>query len=190
MSEEPGETGRTIFQMLHHAFITGDLAGVRAASGEPADFPNCIQPRELGCGDHPLEYAIYWSPLSFVAKLLDAGADPNYHAPAGFPSLMAALSTDRTDRTTLIGLLLTRGAKPARRGNNDWTPLHYAVARRDLDAIRLLLAHGADPLARTGIDDRTTPLEDAEAAGFTEGVTLIRSLGCPPSEFPPGHDEN
>ena len=109
MSEEPGETGRTIFQMLHHAFITGDLAGVRAALGEPADFPNCIQPRELGCGDHPLEYAIYWSPLSFVAKLLDAGADPNYHAPAGFPSLMAALSTDRTDRTTLIGLLLTRG---------------------------------------------------------------------------------
>jgi hypothetical protein len=176
MPEDQRETGRR-FQVLHHAYRTGDLAGVRAALGEPADFPNCIQPREFGCGDHPLEYAIYWSPLSFVARLLDAGADPNYHDPAGFPSLMAALSTDRTDRAALVALLLARGAEPAQRGNNDWTPLHYAVARRDLDAIRLLLAHGADPLARTGIDDRTTPLEDAEAAGFTEGATLIRGAG-------------
>jgi hypothetical protein len=54
-------------------------------------------PLELGLG-HSLEYAIYWCPLDFVAKLLLEGANPNYGDHAGVPALIGALSTQRSDR--------------------------------------------------------------------------------------------
>jgi ankyrin repeat protein len=140
----------------------------------PPDFPNCRQPLELAVGDYPLEYAIYWSPLAFVEQLIALGADPNYPDQAGFPSLIATLSSARRDTYEILILLLENGADIGQRGLNDWTPLHYAVVQRDLKAVQMLLAHGADATLKTRIDDCTTPLEDAEAIGFKEAVTLIR----------------
>ena len=55
-------------------------------------------PFELGLG-HPLEYAIYWSPVQFIEELIGVGADPGYEDDAGFPALHAALSTSRKDRS-------------------------------------------------------------------------------------------
>jgi ankyrin repeat protein len=165
------------FKAADKAYREGDLDGVRSALGDPPDFPNCMQPFDLGMGDDPLGYAIYWSPLPFIAQLLDLGANPNYPDPGGFPSLIAAMSSDRPDKHELLRLLLARGASVEQRGHNDWTPLHYAVVQRDLAAVRLLLEHGADPSARTRIDERSTPVEDAAAAGFTEGLALLRSHG-------------
>lgn len=60
------------------------------------------------------------------------------------------------------------------RGVNDWTPLHYAVAIRDAEAIHLLLAAGADPSLKTRVDDYTTALAEADAAGFEAGASLLR----------------
>jgi hypothetical protein len=40
---------------------------------------------------------------------------------------------------------------------------------------------GADPTLRTRIDDFTTALEDAEAAGFAEGALLLRQAMAPGS---------
>jgi Ankyrin repeats (many copies) len=74
-----------------------------------------------------LEYAIYHGPLPFVRELLELGADPNYQDHAGFPALIAALSTDRPDRSQLIELL-DAGADIEARGIHDRTPLHYAAA--------------------------------------------------------------
>lgn len=164
------------FKDVDGAFREGDLEALKSALGDPADFPNCLQPFELAVGDYPLEYAIYWSPLSFIATLMEIGADPNYPDRSGFPSLIAALSSDRGDRLELLNLLLQWGAYLDQRGLNDWTPLHYAVNQHDLEAIRLLLRHGADPALRTRIDDCTTPLEDARAAGFAEAVDLFEGI--------------
>ena len=131
------------------------------------------EPLELAVGDHPLEYAIYWSPLAFIARLIGIGADSNYLPNAGFPSLFAALSSDRPDKNEVLELLLESGADVGQRGVNDWTPLHYAVVERDLEAVKILLAYGADPNLRTRIDHYTTPIEDAEALGFTAAVELM-----------------
>lgn len=162
-----------LFQAIDDAFKAGDFDGLGKALGGSAQWYDERMPFELGLG-HPLEYAIYWSPAGFIVTLLDAGSNPNYEDPAGFPSIIAALSTERPDRLQLIQILLEQGADPNMRGVNDWTPLHYAVAQRDAEAIRLLLASGADPSLRTRIDDCETALEGADRAGFEAGASLLR----------------
>lgn len=157
---------------IHDAYVAGDTAALRRALGDPPGFPNCRGP--AGVGTIPLEYAIYHSPLAFIHELLELGADPNYSDHAGFPSLIAALDRNGADRCAVLATLLAFGADVSQRGINDWTPLHHAVAHDDLAAISLLLAHGADPHARSRIDDLTTPLEDAERSGRSDAVRLLR----------------
>ena len=160
---------------LHNAYTRGDLAAVKAGLGDPPDFPNCRGP--VAVGEIVLEYAIYHSPLAFIRKLLDLEADPNYGDHAGFPSLIAALTcADREDMYEILELLLTRGADIQQRGHNDYTPLHWAVAGGNIKAIEFLLSHGADPTARTRIDDCATPLEEAEILGLSDVAQAMRKL--------------
>ena len=48
----------------------------------------------------------------------------------------------------------------------------------DAKLIQLLLSRGADPNARTGIDDYTTPLEEAENRNLTEAVKILKQAGA------------
>lgn len=162
-----------LFKAIDDAFRSGDFEGLGHALGGSSRWFDEHMPFELGLG-HPLEYAIYWSPTAFISKLMDAGSNPNYHDPAGFPAIIAALSTEREDKLDIVRDLVNHGADPNGRGINDWTPLHYAVSLRDLDAIRLLLAAGADPTLKTRIDDYATALEEAEGGGFEAGASLLR----------------
>ena len=159
---------------IHDAYVRGDLAALKTLLGDPPEFPNCTEP--LGSGEIVLEYAIYWSPLPFIKKLLELRANPNYDNSAGFPSLIAALSTKREDKHAIVELLLAFGADIQQRGVNDWTPLHWAAAHGDDRGVALLLGHGADPNARTGIDDHETPLEEAERASHKNTAALLRTF--------------
>jgi ankyrin repeat protein len=164
---------------LSEAFRRGDLEALRAAVGDPALVPNGQMPLTIGTC---LVYAIHHSPLVFIRTLLETGADPNAPVDDGFPPLIAALSCTRevrgtarrTDVEDIVRLLLSFGADVHQRGINDFTPLHMAVAERNLAAIQLLLEHSADPDLRTRIDECETPLEMAEAAGWAEGAALLR----------------
>jgi len=156
---------------LHDALRAGDLEGARHALGNPIDFANA---RDGYLNIPVLSYAIGLAPIEFVRTLLEAGADPNYGDHAGFPSLICALDAD-TDRPALLALLLEFGADVQQRGINDYTPLHHAAARNDPAAIAVLLAHGADPDARTRIDDFATPLEEALRFGWDDAVRALQA---------------
>jgi ankyrin repeat protein len=161
----------------HNAYLSGDLELLKSLLGHPPDFPNC--PGPPGMGRIILEYAIYWSPVRFIRALLDLGADPNYGDPAGFPSLIAALSTERADKHEILRLLLSHGADVGQRGVNDFTPLHYAAGLDDPKAIAILLEAGADPSAQTRIDDHETALEIAEHANNLGAAHALKTFQEP-----------
>lgn len=170
-----------LWHMAEATAASGDLAAFRAALGDPPGFPDCVLGSDfLGCGDRPLDIAIRCGPPAFVATLIAAGADPRAEATDGFPPLFQAIDAPRRDRHAILAVLLAHGADTGQRGLNDGTALHHAVARRDIAAVRMLLEHGADVTARTRIDDRSTPVEDAEAMGFAEAVALMRPAPSPP----------
>lgn len=166
------------FQKIDAAFRKGDLAALRAAVEDPNSVPNGPMPMTIGLC---LEYAIYHSPLGFIRTLLEIGADPNPVDHIGFPPLIAALSCSRAvpgspgrnDVVEIVRLLLAFGADPNQRGIEDYTPLHMAVAERNLPAVAVLLDEGADPRLRTRIDSCETPREMAEGAGLAEIAALL-----------------
>ena len=155
---------------IEAAAAAGDLNGLRAAFGDPADFPHVRDE----CGQTCLEYAIYRGPVSLVRDLLELGADANYSEHVGFPSLFAAIDREVPDRHEVLALLIAAGADVQQRGVNDYTALHYAACRDDATAVELLLRHGADPAARTRIDHYSTPLEEAERFGHAIGAAPLR----------------
>jgi ankyrin repeat protein len=168
------------WQAVEEACRQGDLHAFRSTLGDPAGFPDCgLDADFFGLGDRPLDIAIQHAPVAFIGRLLALGADPKAPAADGFPPLFQAIDAPREDRHAVLALLLEEGADPGQRGLNDGTALHHAVARGDIVAVRLLLQHGADPTARTRIDDCSTPLEDAEAYGFAEAAEALRKLAQP-----------
>jgi ankyrin repeat protein len=166
------------FARIDAAFRAGDYEGLRVALGDPEGFPDVYGPLTIG---HCLEYAIYASPLWFIRLLLERGADPNYANHAGFPSLIAALTCRRSapdrparpDALEILEALIGAGADPNQRGLNDYTPLHWAASEGDERAVARLLARGADPAARTRIDECETAREAAQRAGHGHIVALL-----------------
>ena len=161
---------------IHEAFKRGDLEGLKSLLGNPSEFPNYDELQWIG---HVLEYAIFHSPLPFIRQLLELGANPNYEHRAGFPSLIAALSTDRSDKAEIVELLLSHGANIQQVGHNGYTPLHWAAADDEPGMVELLLKRGADPKAKTTVDDCTTPLEEAENFGREKAAAAIRKFLAP-----------
>jgi ankyrin repeat protein len=187
-SDEARRVEQLRFKAIDAAFRAGDLEALRAAVEDPSAIPNGHMPITIGpC----LEYAIYHSPLAFIRTLLELGADVNPLHHDGFPPLHAALSCShpqpgspgRRDVVDVLKLLLSSGADPNQRGLNDWTALHSAVAYRNLEAIPVLLAAGANPHLRTRIDDCTTPREDAEAAKLGDFVRMLETAESDPGQF-------
>jgi hypothetical protein len=167
--------------LLHGALRAGDLQGVLFALGNSHDFANA---RDAYWNVHVLSHAIELAPLDRVRALLEAGADPNYEDLGGFPSLFWAIDAKRADGPALLALLLEFGADIQQRGINEYTPVHYAAARGDAAAIAALLAHGADPDARTRIDEQATPREEALRNGNPAALRALpepqrRAERCP-----------
>ena len=111
-----------------------------------------------------------------IAWMLEKKVDLAFSDDEGYPVLLSAIESDRSDKYEILELLLQHGAPPDMRGINDWTPLHMAAARNDVRAVKLLLECGADPTAKTRIDDYATPLEEARMLGSNDAVKYLETV--------------
>lgn len=115
-------------------------------------------PNETSPGSNPLTQATAQkgaTRLPLVKLLLDKGADPNgvLHSLRGDAMCSVLMRAAEQSRGDVLEWLLQAGA----RVNDAYffgSPLSSAVKARNVDAVRLLLAHGANPDFRLAQDDR------------------------------------
>jgi uncharacterized protein len=125
--------------------------------------------------DTPLGQAAARGDTAAIRKLLAAGADPNGFDGHGGTALIGAA---RMGHVAAAEALLAAGARAdlRDRAHSAWTPLMHAVHKRQTEAARVLLDHGADPNARGGAG--VTALIMSAAYGDTETVRLLLERGA------------
>jgi ankyrin repeat protein len=107
-----------------------------------------------------------------VKLLLAAGADVTPKTKHGGTALLAASLPYGS--SSVVAQLLARGASVAVTDLDFWTPLLRASASGDVESMKFLLAHDADPNAVTGFN----PLTAAVWYGNLNGVRLLLAKGA------------
>lgn len=111
----------------------------------------------------PLIRAAAVGSVEVVTRLLKAGADPNAQTVHDYTALSMAANKNHL---AVMELLVAAGAKVQPFPAGD-TPLARAISGKAVEAIKWLMAHGADPLTR--IPDGHTLREEAAKKGL-EGL--------------------
>jgi ankyrin repeat protein len=119
---------------LVDAIRKNDRAAVAALIGAGADV-NAAD----ASGVTPLMYAGLLADTDVVGELLKGGAAVNARGASGATALLWSLR-----RTPTVQLLLARGAAVDAAAANGWTALSVAVRLGNVEAMRLLIAAGAD----------------------------------------------
>jgi len=116
-----------------------------------------------------------------VARLLIAkGADVNAADAQGLTPLAFAAGYYGSRRDTaplraeLVRIFLEAGARHDLRDGNGQTALHHAAERYDMEAVKALLAAGADPFVADDFGDGRTP--DQMAAPYADGKAVSELL--------------
>jgi uncharacterized protein len=164
---DPNAPGADGTAALHWLVRIGDheTAKQLLAAGASPNFANRygITPLALAAGNGDVES---------MSLLLTAGADPDAPDGAGETPLMtvAALGIGAG-----ITTLLEHGAEADwRDAAYEQTALMFAARAGQADAVRLLLAAGADPNARTRIGETPAWVLPNSRPGFSFGIGIIR----------------
>lgn len=88
----------------------------------------------------------------------------------------AAVVGNAARSTEAAEILLENGADPNLSNFQGWTPLLAATASNNVPLVKVLLAHGAN--IRQTLPDGITPLQIAQAYGYTKVERLLRDKGA------------
>ncbi|XP_055632502.1 protein fem-1 homolog A-like isoform X2 [Toxorhynchites rutilus septentrionalis] len=124
---------------LGGACAAGNFRAVKYLIGKGANVDGLSE-----CGSTPLHIACTAKKQDIVEFLVCNGADVRKQNHTGDTCLMNAVRSEK-----LCKYLLAKGADIHACDLYDRTALHYAVAGGNVQTIRLLLDHGADPVAET-----------------------------------------
>jgi ankyrin repeat protein len=141
----------------------------KAATADPA-LLNARGPE----GSTPFMYAVLYTNVPTLTRLLKMGADPNKHNDANATALMWAATNIEKTR-----LLLDHGADVNARSDDMRTPLMIA-ARRPGGApiVKLLLDHGAKTNPNYRPENESSPLIEALTLGDPQVVDLLLDHGA------------
>ncbi|WP_170427662.1 ankyrin repeat domain-containing protein [Ruegeria arenilitoris] len=134
-------------------------------------FPNGVDP---WIGRRWVISAIQSVGIQGVVWLLDQNVELKFRDEEGNTPLHACLDRENSDRYQLLQAIIAAGADVDEIGSSEYTPLHLAATRGDLEAIDILLAAGANPTIATGIDNFATPEEEARLCGEEEAADYLR----------------
>jgi hypothetical protein len=123
-----------------------------------------------------LVFAAIWHNRGMLRWLLEAGVSPDCRlgSSGNTPLMQAAADGD----VSVICLLLQFGADSNALNDESENPLGFAVAWKQPEAIKLLVAAGADINSTDDSGPGRTQLDSAELSQWSEGVELLRSLGA------------
>jgi ankyrin repeat protein len=145
-------------------FQTADLLRHNGADSDPWGYENRT----------PLHSAAFYGDLELVQKLIEYDADISAEDRCRRTPVYNASEGCHSEYRSVIRLLLDYGVDINARTSFSWTPLYVAVDHGTLEAVRLLLERGANPL----ISDGSTPLHKASYTGRLEVVHLLLEHGA------------
>jgi len=154
------------FQALQKAIRANDLVTVRRILTEDPDLALSRPKDQLA----PLLVAAYARSDQLVQELLGCGVVPDVFE-----------ATILGDTARLRSILSVDRTAANRFSSDGWTPLHIAVGYGQLEAARMLLAHGASLTAVSENGIRNQPLQAAVAGGHPPLVRLILDAGADPN---------
>lgn len=137
-------------------------------------------------GDTALIYASTANWPSVVQYLLRAGAEVNHANRRGQMALVLGIPApwpqqDEARALDCLNQLLAAGASVNSRSEDGTTPLHEAIARKQVAVVRLLLLRGADPNLKGG-KQNSSPLRHAIASDEPQIAEALLRSGANPKE--------
>jgi ankyrin repeat protein len=142
--------------------------------------------RNLGKGATAFMRAAQTADVAMMRLLLDAGANARQQQADGTTALMLAvagrgggdddegISSAASDASEAVRLCLAAGTDVNAATTSGDTALHRAVIKGNVDVVRILLEHGANPTTRNKRDQ--TPMTLAAGTGADSSAEIVRLL--------------
>lgn len=159
--DQKPEEGDDQYKELVSAVLSNDKESVATLLREGVDYCNSL----LQLADSP----------DVVQLLLHAGANPDSLQQCGHTAL--TLHVQRSSADSILQLLV-QCSDTNIPDKNGFTPLHHAIKKSRVSAVKLLLNHGADP-ALANEHSGETPLHLAARRGAGAIVKILITAGVP-----------
>ena len=135
-----------------------DIAELESLSESITNFPHG---KDAFIERHWITNAIDCGSLETVMWMLSKSVELKFEDDEGYAPLHSCLQRELPNKYEVFEALIKNGADINAHGPNDYTPLHLAIAKNDIKALKILLEVGADKTIPTRIDDYETPTEMA-----------------------------